>query len=431
MDPYFDKSAADIPDEFKTTLAKLYEFLHENGVTRALFLEGLKYGGYSVGTRTLDRWVHDANTRGTAILEFKESGGIPRLDSEQRNVTSGWVLHENGTGVEVTLLTFFDFVKTYFNIELSDGTISNYLTEDGFASRLVKRKGTSFVVDVDALCQLMWNWVIIQDFRARRIQRDKFASIDFTFTGHRTERGSSYAPNGGPQPMVADSISKYTNCIITCAWADGINRTPPILFTYNSAFRTDRNVTKRRKEQVDHLHECMDKYGISADRIKYVGNNTNETRTYVKECPELVRLFFEEYEVPPDVTIYSDEGNSFFEEDKSVLNAIGFKHICYEPLVHQYTSVNDNPLHGSSKQKWRHCGVDYKDDVASCLALLSFLDEDITHHSKYWWDRNMISITEEGVRELIGQRPGKLSHLHKSWKRSYEEFMNQFEEVDE
>ena len=102
-----------------------------------------------------------------------------------------------------------------------------------------------------------------------------------------------------------------------------------MLFTYNSAFRSDRNMTKRRKEQFEHLHECLDKYGISQDRIKYVGNDTNETRTYVKECPELIRMFFEQYEVPPDVTIYSDEGNSFFEGDASVLKAIGFKHICY------------------------------------------------------------------------------------------------------
>ena len=110
--------------------------------------------------------MHDSKTRGTAILEIKESGANPRLDREQRNVSSGWVLHENETGSEVTILSFFEFAKTYFNVQLSYGTISNYLAEDGFASRLVKRKGTSFVVDVDALCQLMWNWIIIQDFRA-------------------------------------------------------------------------------------------------------------------------------------------------------------------------------------------------------------------------------------------------------------------------
>ena len=431
MDHDLQKKAADIPDEFKTTLAKLYEFLHKKGVTRALFLEGLKNGGYSVDPSTLDRWVQNSNTRGTAILEFKESGGSPCLDREQRNVTCGWVFHEIENGKKVTLITFFVFTKTYFHVELSDGTISKYLTEDGFGSRQIKRKGTSFVVDVDALCSMMWKWIIIQDFRARRILREKFASIDFTFTGHRTDHGSSYAPKGGPQPMIADSISKYTNCIITVTWADGINRTPAMLFTYNSAFRTDRNMTKRRKEQVDHLHECLDEYGISAERIVYVGKDKNETRTWVMECPELVRLFFEVYEVPPDVTMFSDAGNSFFEKNESVLEDIGFKHICYEPLVHQYTSVNDNPWHGSSKQKWRHSGVDFKNDVDSCLTLLYFLDEDITKHGSYWWDRNMILITEEGVADLIGQRPGKLSHKHKDWKRSYEEFMNQFDEDDE
>lgn len=401
-------------------------------MTRALFLEGMNTAGYSIAPATLERWVRDVKSRGTAILEFKESGGKSLLDREQRNVMSGWVLHENETGTKVTILSFFDCTKAFFHVELSNGTISNYLAEDGFSSRLLKRKGASFVVDIDALAKMMWEWIFIQDFRGRGIIRKNFASIDFTFTGHRTDRGKGYAPKGGPQPLVADSISKYTNCIITCAWGDGENRTPPILFTYNSAFRTDRNMTKRRKDQVDHLRECMDKYGISAERIIYVGNNTNETRTYVKESPDLLRLFFGVYEVPPDVTIYSDEGNSFFEENQSVLMELGFqKHRCYPPLVHQYISVNDNPLHGSSKGKWRNCGVDFKDDVASCLALLSFLDQDIVQHSRYWWDRNMISITEIGVRELIGQLPGKLSHKHKEWKRSYEAFMNEIQDNDE
>ena len=73
MDPDLENSASDIPDEFKTALAKLYEFLHGKGVTRSLFLEGLKQGGYSVGPRTLDRWVHYANTRGLLFSKSKRA----------------------------------------------------------------------------------------------------------------------------------------------------------------------------------------------------------------------------------------------------------------------------------------------------------------------------------------------------------------------
>ncbi len=400
--------------------------MHEKGVTRAVFVESLKKAGCSVSESQLDRWVAALNARGTAIKEDKKTGSLPSLDREWRDVASGWVLHENEHGDAVTLEAYMAFVLDYLKTEISKATASKYLEEDGFASRLAKKKKKSFVVDIDALRKAYWDWVFIQDFRARRINRSKFASIDFTFSGHRTDRITTFAPKGGPQPMVTESISNFTNCIITVEWADGENKTEPMLFTYNSAFREDRNPTKKRSAQVTHLHECMDKYGIVKERIVYMGSDKNETRTYVRESPDLVRHFFGHYGVPPDTTIYSDEGNSFFEERNSVLLELGFaKHIRYPAKVHQYISVNDNPLHGSSKQKWRKCGVDFSDDVDSCLALLNFLDKDIGLYSKYWWDRNMILVTQEGVNELIGEGPVKLSHLHKHWKRSYEEFMKE------
>jgi hypothetical protein len=359
-------------------------------------------------------------------MENKESGAESILGRAQRNVASGWTLHENENGVEVTLKTYEAFALASFFVQLSPSTISNYLAEDGFVSRLVKKKGKTFVVDIEALRKELWGWVFIQDFRKRIIKREKFASGDFMFTGHRTERRHSFAPRGGPQPMAPERISSFTNCIFTCVWANGKNITPPILFTYNSAFRQDRKETEKRSKKLSHLRKCMVKYGISGERIIYVGKGNNETRKYVKESPDLIRRFFDVYPVSPDCTVYSDEGNSFYDDGDSVLLEVGFKkHVRYPAKVHQYLSVNDNPLHGTSKRRWRTCGVDFSDDVDSCLALLSFLDKDIIEHSKKWWDRNMIELTEEGAADLIGQCPGKLSHLHKSWKRSYEEFMNQ------
>jgi hypothetical protein len=91
--------------------------------------------------------------------------------------------------------------------------------------------------------------------------------------------------------MYAAPVSSYTNCIITYVWADGVNRTSAMLFTYNAAFRCDRNPTKRRAAQVEHLNECLKKYDIVPERIVYVGKEKNETRKYVTESPELLRQF--------------------------------------------------------------------------------------------------------------------------------------------
>ena len=282
------------------------------------------------------------------------------------------------------------------------------------------------MVDVQALCEELWNWVIIQDFRSRGINRSKFCSIDFTFTGHRTDRKTSFAPRGGPQPMVADNSSNFTNCIVTLLWLDGKNRTPSKLFSFNSAIRKDRKPTANRLKKMRHLDDCLAKYGISEDRVIYIGEKKNEKKKYARECPELIRLFFEDYEVPSGCTIYSDEGNSFFEDSESVLLEVGFmKHERYPAKVHQYLSPNDNRLHGTSKHAWRNCGVDFSDDVESCICLLNYLDRDTEKYSKHWWDKNMVELTEDKVGDLIGKGPVKLSHLHKSWKRSYEDFMNE------
>ncbi len=425
MDKKSLKSAAEMPDELKTPVAKIYEALHDRGVSRADFIESLESAGFSIPPRQLDRWVEKTKTTGSAIMENKESGGPPRLDREKRDITSGWVLHEYATGTIVSIESFYTFVFDNFGIKLSNGTIFSYLSEDGFSSRVVKKKGMSFVVDIDALRKWYWNWTFIQDFRGRGIRLEDFGSIDFVFTGHKTEMKKSYAPRGAPQPMITEKISSFTNCIITVLWADGKNWTPPMLFTFNPAFRTDRAPTERRSKQVDYFHECLDKYGINQERVKYIGKDKLEMKKYARECPDLVRLFFEYYKVRPNCTIYSDEGNSFFDGGKSALLEVGFyKHRCYPSKIHQYASPNDNPLHGTAKQSWRHSKLDHSDDVGSSLALLSYLDRDIIKYSKHWWDRNLISITEEGVNDLIGEGPVKLSREHKTWKRSYQEFMN-------
>lgn len=423
--------ASNIPDNFKTPLAGLYKALKPHGIGRAVFLECLQSTGYSVSGSQLDRWVARLDTTGQAIIPEKKSGAPPSLTREQKDAISGWILNENAFGRIVSLTAYRDYALGHFHVELSAGTASNYLSEDGFAYRLVQQKGKSFDVDVAKLRRDLWNWVQLQNFRVRK---DRLASIDFTFTGHRTERRSGFAPRGAPQPMEATRTPKFTNCIVTVVWADGINRTPPILFTYDSAFRIDRNPTQRRVALTTKLREFMTKYNITPNRIKYIGKSKNETRTFVRECPEILRLFFDEtdgYKVPPGTTIFSDEGNSFFENGDSVLLALGFQnHITYPSNVHQYLSPNDNRLHGTSKQSWRSTGtskVDHSDDVASSLSLLNYLDRDIIKSSKLWWDRNMIKLTEEGVEELIASGPSKLSHLHKSWRMAYEIFTKENE----
>jgi transposase len=381
----------------------------------------MNQAGYKFSESQLDRWVARINAGETAVSASKATGASVHLTREQRDIAAGWVLSQNLHGTPVHLSDYSNFCNEQFEQMLSKQTISRYLAEDGFSYRTMQSKAKGFMVDIQSQRRQLWDWVHTQRKEGIfDVHRSLLASIDFTFTGHRTERSSSFASQGGSQPMLGASISPYTNCIVTVVWADGMNRTPPMLFTYNPDFRQDRNTTARRATLVQHFDDCLKEIGIDVKRIVYVGKEKGESRTYVTESPALLQIFFKHYKVPKRAVILSDLGSSFVDQGKSVLLDLGFqKHVCYPAAVHQYLSPNDNRLHGTAKKVWRESNINYKDDVRSSIFLLHCLDNDIQIQSKMWFDRNMIQLKESEVEQLIGSAGRKFSKIHKSWLRKY------------
>ena len=419
-------SAALLDNSEKTLIARLCIALKSYGITQQLFLKILNDIDVDVDTRTMDRWKHNINNGIDVISTEKNSGRISLLDREQLDVAAGFVLSQNIHGKPVHVIDYQKFVKDSIGVELSDSTARSYLKADGFSYKSMKNKGKSFSVDTNALTRDLWNWVQKQDFTTVHTYRQRLASIDFTFTSHRTEKISGFAVTGADQPMSNISFSLYTNCIVTCLWSDGKNRTPSMLFTYNPSFRRDRNPTDRRDEQIKHLDECLKEYSIASARIIYIGKQIGESRKYAAESAEILKQFFKHYEVPRFTTILSDNGNSFFEDGSSVLEGLGFRHhITYPSNVHQYLSPNDNKLHGAAKKQWRSAGIGYDDDVRSSLYLLHQLDQNSVAHSRHWFNQNMLELKEEDVGKLINETPEEMSILHRKWIKSYRLWTNQ------
>jgi len=411
-------------------IAQLYQVQHAKGKLRREFVADMSEAGYRFSESQLDRWVARINAGEAAISNSKATGRPVHLTREQRDIAGGWVLSQNLHGTPVHLSDYNNFCNEQFEQMLSKQAVSRYLVEDGFAYRTMQRKTKGFIVDVLSQRRQLWDWVQTQ--RKEGIfdgHRSLLASIDFTFTGHRTERCCSFASQGGSQPMLGTSVSSYTNCIVTVVWADGMNKTPPMLFTYNPGFRRDRNPTARRAVLVQHFDSCLKERDIDAKRIVYVGNKQAESRSYVTESPALLKIFFERYPIPKRAVIFSDLGRSFVDQGKSFLLALGFqKHICYPAAVHQYLSPNDNRLHGTAKKVWREAGLDYKDDVKSSIFLLHCLDIDIQAQSKMWFDRNMIQLNELEVENLVGAVGGRFSKAHNLWLRKYYAWMGLVEQ---
>ena len=66
----------------------------------------------------------------------------------------------------------------------------------------------------------------------------------------------------------------HTNCIITPIWSDGQIRTPPVMFTNDPKFLDDRITTTRRELIRSDCDEMMDKYGVGANQVVWLGGSS-------------------------------------------------------------------------------------------------------------------------------------------------------------
>lgn len=413
--------STELSTDQRELIARLVGPLEARGISRSVLRDVLADAEISVPKSSLDRWVRSFTGTGRVFSAEKASGTVPLLDDEQCEIAAGWVLFQNDSNQSVSLSSFSEFCVSAFGVKLAQTTAHDYLHALGFSSKVSQLKTSGFTVDVDALSKMMFEWKSERQ-RAGDLKR-LLASIDFTFTGHRTDRRVTYAPAGGAQPKSSAAITQFTNCIITVIWSDGVNRTPPVLFTFNGKFRLDRVGRKAWVQEKEKLVNALKRFGINAKRVIYIGTEKKETRIYASESTDLLRRFFALYQIPPNVVAFSDNGKSFFPGGVSVLESLGFaKHVSYPAPVHQHLSPNDNRLHGTAKARWRNSGVDFKDDVESSLLLLSHLDVDLADNGETWFKQNILDLTARSARELIRGKSGQRAQVDYDRLHAYHTF---------
>lgn len=386
----------------RTVFARLYLAWKKRGQTKIDFRAFVSEAGYDLPLRTLDNWIADVHSGGSVGSSEKHSGRPLILVDDEIRLLTGFVLDMNDKHIEVHLRTAQEFVRERIGKDMSLESVDTYLHRQGFTSQVAQTKTKGYKLAASELCNIALNWLKNTPLS---VEPSKLASIDFVFTGHRTDRRTSFALCGGPQPKSAGGVSTYTNCIVTCVWADAKNHTPAMLFTLNPQFRRNRHATARRSRQVDDLDRCLEFYCIKADRIVHIGKQKGEKGCYASESPDLLRRFFEHYGVPDGCTILSDNSKSFFEKGEDILRKLEFqRHCCYPAPVHQYLSPNDNRLHGAAKKEWRESGVNFSDDVFASSYLLHLLDSHTKHVGK-WFKKNLQLEAQEpilsGVENLI------------------------------
>jgi hypothetical protein len=167
-------------------------------------------------------------------------------------------------------------------------------------------------------------------------------------------------------PRSKEAKVTYTDSYVTLIWADGVNRTPPILFSHNPKLRSTsyiHNYSKRfllhQYEATQRLTELLHTYGIP-DRTVYVmpptqnDKGTTPKKQYCNETKEMIEkallLWHEAKRIPEGSLILSDAGNAM---ETAIFTGKGYKHHTYTPCVHHFLSPNDNCFHHTARAAWR------------------------------------------------------------------------------
>jgi len=383
-----------ISNESKTLVGDLYGAWNELGYKADLFVKLFETAGYDVSLRSLRRWKCNSKLLGDAL-----PGGAPRgakkiLSEAEQRLVVGFVLFENDSHREVNLASLTAFILDSFKKDMSSPSVQRLMIEQGFSSRVMQIKTSGYKLDRSTLVEMAFDWLVAAKITSH------IWSVDYTFTGHRQDRRTSYSLKGGTPPKSGVGCSRFTNAIITAGKSDGTYYAP-IAYTYNAAFRRDRPSTPKRDAEVAHLDAVLKKYKIDPGRVVYVGNDKKETRVYVSESAELVKKYFEEFIIADDAEIISDAGRAF----KDALVPLGFSnHRVYPGPVHHFLSMNDNRWHGAAKTKWRALDIDFSDDVEATISLLWCLEE-TAHGIRKWFEQNLqigsTEIDKEKVELLI------------------------------
>ena len=153
-----------------------------------------------------------------------------------------------------------------------------------------------------------------------------------------------------------------------------MNRTPPMMFSHNPAFRLEFGTksTQKQKENLNRLNEFIRKWRVDRSQLCWLDGRGKH---YCSESKEIIKLFYEKNHVPSNSLIFTDGGSAWGPERQPEILKYGVTETKrYPSVIHHLASPNDNRLHGSAKQLWRSSkDINMGDDVDRSLGLLHFL----------------------------------------------------------
>ena len=190
--------AAELDNGAKDAFVVAYLAVNPLGVGQLEYLDALQKQGRTISLPTFKRWKKRFKEKGQSTPQLKRTGRKRKLKDEEIDILVGWVLSQNATHKEVHLDDVCDFVRRSFEVSIVVETARQLLHLGGFRCYVTQNSSSGYKLSETELKSLIVEWINA----ARRDglfpgDPSKLASIDFTFTGHRTDRRTTYSAKGG------------------------------------------------------------------------------------------------------------------------------------------------------------------------------------------------------------------------------------------
>lgn len=376
-----------------------YKGFRDSGMRHGDSYRKLLSMGYTKSERQLRNHLAAVEATGHALYPCAKNNSSFKLNQAQMDETDDWISAQNAENAPFSRRKLQTFIKARFDIEVHPNTVGNILKRLSMSRRACKTKSPGFIF-LDAELRVMY-WTYILKLRATNsIHRhpSEICSIDTTYTRKPTDKSFTYIRRGSPQPKSKHKTFLYTDSIVTMIWADGVNRTPCILFTYNPRMAPTQPNTVRGRETRMEFTDALARTEIDESRVLYVKSKKN----YFGENSEMYEAFLTRYNLDKNVAVFHDAGKGFKKGPVSVFDKLEFaNHIEYPSDVHQYLSPNDNNLHGAAKQKWKLEYNEFETRVEAPLRLMQLIDCDAAEHSQWYFRRNILNVKQRDLDTLI------------------------------
>lgn len=231
----------------RTAIGRIFKAGGDLGYKEKQLTQLFSEAGYEISRSVLYDYKSRINQGGTPLSANKKSGPPRSLTPEQERWLVGWAVKKFADSERCTLADGTEFIRVKLGASVHDKTTRNYFLRNGLKSKKVVFKSKAAALTMDEIVEMYIQWIKEQRLHKNITYNRLFASLDFTYLSHRNTSYSSFSPVGFGSPTIESIAPQHTNCAVTLLWSDGINRTPPLLYSYNKGPSTNQSSQSGRR----------------------------------------------------------------------------------------------------------------------------------------------------------------------------------------